>query len=219
MAGPDVTFWQRKFEAGDTPWDRGGAGPQLVRWLDDAALAPCRILVPGCGSGHEVAELARRGFEVTGLDYAPAAIERCAARLQALDDAPGAAPGETRRPPVRERATLVVGDALAWKPDTPFDAVYEQTCLCALHPDHWVRYAAQVHRWLRPRGRLYLMMMQVPRPGAAEGRIEGPPYHCDVNAVRALFDASRWTWPAPPYARVPHPSGAAELAVVLERAD
>jgi hypothetical protein len=57
--------------------------------------------------------------------------------------------------------------------------------------------------------------MQVMRPGVAEGRVEGPPYHCDVNAMRALFPASGWEWPPPLYARVPHPRGWAELAVVL----
>ncbi len=59
--------------------------------------------------------------------------------------------------------------------------------------------------------------MQVPRPGAAEGRIEGPPYHVDIGAVRALFPATRWDWPAPPYPAVPHPKGWRELAVVLTR--
>jgi hypothetical protein len=59
--------------------------------------------------------------------------------------------------------------------------------------------------------------MQAVRPGAASGLIEGPPYHCDVNGMRALFDASRWTWPKPPYERVPHPMGHAELGVALIR--
>ena len=39
-------------------------------------MQPCRILVPGCGSGWEVAELSRRGFEVVGLDYTEAAVAR-----------------------------------------------------------------------------------------------------------------------------------------------
>ena len=32
-----------------------------------------------------------------------------------------------------------------------------------------------------------------------------------------LFDALRWTWPKPPYRRVDHPMGIAELATVLVR--
>ena len=34
--------------------------------------------------------------------------------------------------------------------------------------------------------------MQVLRAGAPEGRVDGPPYHCDINAMRALFPAARW---------------------------
>ncbi|HWS75363.1 MAG TPA: methyltransferase domain-containing protein [Quisquiliibacterium sp.] len=204
MAGPGVDFWQQRFEAGQTPWDRGASNPQLAAWLDSGELAPCRILVPGCGSGHEVAELAIRGFEVVALDYAPAAVERTRERLAGLG-APAA------------RASVVCADALEWQPDAPFDAIYEQTCLCALYPDHWAEYAQQLHRWLKPGGRLFALFVQTLRPGAAEGFIQGPPYHCDIHGMRALFPGGRWDWPKPPYPRVEHPSGMAELAVVLGR--
>ena len=76
MAGPDIQFWQQRFLSGETPWDRGEASPQLRAWIDAGELSPCRILVPGCGTGHEVVLLAARGFEVTAIDYAPAAVAR-----------------------------------------------------------------------------------------------------------------------------------------------
>jgi methyl halide transferase len=201
MAGPTKEFWEERFAAGDTPWDRGESSPQLAAWLSAGDLRPCRILVPGCGSGHEVAELAMAGFEVTGLDYADEAIGRTHRRLKEAG----------------VDATLVQADALAWQPDRTFDAVYEQTCLCALYPDQWRDYADQLHRWLKPGGRLYALFVQLLRPAAAEGAVQGPPYHCDINAMRALFPAPRWAWPKPPYPRTTHPLGLAELAVVLER--
>ncbi|NUA29547.1 hypothetical protein [Cupriavidus basilensis] len=89
--------------------------------------------------------------------------------------------------------------------------------LCALHPDHWTRYAAQLHAWLRPGGRLLALFMQMRRDSAGQGVVEGPPYHCDINAMRALFPARLWEWPKPPFDAVAHPSGAFELAVVLVR--
>ncbi len=201
MAGPTREFWEERFTAGDTPWDRGASSPQLAAWIAAGALRPCRILVPGCGSGYEVADLALAGFEVAGLDYAGAAIERTRRQLKvAVAD-----------------AALVQADALAWLPDRPFDAVYEQTCLCALHPDAWRAYADQLHRWIAPGGRLFALFLQLPRPQAAEGFVQGPPYHCDINAMRALFPEPGWDWPKPPYTRTTHPKGLAELAVVLER--
>ena len=201
MAGPTREFWQQRFQDGNTPWDRGEANPQLAAWLESGALSPCRILVPGCGSGYEVVALAAAGFEVTALDYAPIAIARTRQQL--------AAAGQS--------AALVEVDALTWQPAQPFEAIYEQTCLCALYPDQWRAYADQLHSWLAPGGRLYALFVQFPRPGSATGVIEGPPYHCDINAMRALFPDPLWAWPKPPYARTKHPRGLAELALILER--
>lgn len=204
MAGPTTDFWQARFENQQTGWDRGGPSVQLLAWLEQGALPPCRIAVPGCGNGWEVAELARRGFDVTGLDYTPAAVEGARATCERAG----------------VKANIVQADVLNFTPMQPFDAVYEQTCLCALHPDNWLRYAQQLADWVRPGGSLFALFMQMPRPAAMqEGLIEGPPYHCDINAMRVLFPESTWVWPKPPYGQVVHPKLATghELAVQLVR--
>lgn len=202
MTGPTPEFWQSRFESRQTPWDRGAPGPQIAAWLADGTLQPGqRVLVPGCGTGWDVAALARAGLQVTGLDYTGAAVDLARERLLAEG----------------LRGVVQRADVLDWETADPVDAVYEQTCLCALHPDEWTTYAAQLHRWLRPGGRLLALFMQMPRPGAAEGFVEGPPYHCDINAMRALFPATDWDWPRPPYRSIPHPRGMSELALVLNR--
>ena len=200
MAGPDAAFWQRRFESGDTPWDRGGAGPQLLAWLDAGALKPCSIAVPGCGSGWDVVELARRGFDVQGIDLVPAACARAMAALQAAGVV----------------GSVVRADVLAYRAAHAFEAVYEQTCLCAIHPTLWSQYEASLHAWLKPGGRLYAMFMQCRGPGE-QARQEGPPYHCDLAAMRVLFDDSRWQWPNASPVQVPHPRGWHELGLILER--
>jgi len=223
--GPDAAFWQAKFDARTTPWDRGEVSPQLEEWMSSGLLDPVqrrnaqvaeeggarltRVLVPGCGTGHEVAMLAERGFDVTGVDYAPAAVDRTRKRLQDLLQSQAGA-GVMR-------AEVVEADLLTYEPAARFDVIYEQTCLCALYPDHWQRYADRLVGWLRPGGLLLALFMQVTRDGARSGFIEGPPYHCDINGMRALFSGDRWHWPKPAYPAVRHPSGAVELAVVLTR--
>ena len=201
MAGPTKEFWEQRFHEGHTPWDRGEVNPQCSAWLAAGVLKPCRILVPGCGSGYEIAALAQAGFDVTGLDYAPVAIARTRQLLEAAN----------------LKAELVEADALSWRPARAYDAIYEQTCLCALYPDDWRAYADQLYHWLHAGGKLYALFVQMLRAGAAEGAIQGPPYHCDINAMRALLPAPRWAWPKPPYPRTTHPLGLAELAVVLDR--
>lgn len=76
----DKAFWEEKYHNNETGWDRGSASPALLDWLK--ALKPCRILVPGCGRGHEVIELARRGFDVTAVDIATPAIDHMQAMLE-----------------------------------------------------------------------------------------------------------------------------------------
>ena len=185
---------------GQTPWDRGGAHPQLLAWLEQGLITVGQtITIPGCGRGHELLALGQAGIAAIGLDYAPAAVALARERL-------GALPG-----------TVEQADVLSWQPAAPLDIVYEQTCLCALHPDHWRRYADQLQGWIKPGGLLLALFMQARRDNASVGIVEGPPYHGDINAMRTLFPADRWDWPAPPYAAVPHDQGWAELAVVLRR--
>jgi SAM-dependent methyltransferase len=206
MAGPTLDFWQQRFEAGDMAWDRGAVHPQLAVWQAAGLVSPgLRVAVPGCGSGHEVLALAQAGCQVTAIDYAPGALELTRQRLSVA----GLAAGQVK---------LVQADVQVWQPEQPLDLVYEQTCWCAQHPDHWVAYATQLRRWLRPGGSLALLAMQALRDSAREGVIEGPPYHLDVHMLRALLPEADWVWPAPPYAAVPHPGGRwFELALLLQR--
>ena len=201
--GPSVAFWQERFESQRTPWDRGAVNPALAPLLAQGVLPlGARVLVPGCGAGYEVVQLAAQGFRPVAVDYAPAAVGLTRARLvQAGLD-----------------AEVIEADLLEWTPSAPLDAIWDQTCLCALHPDLWVAYAQRLASWLAPGGSLMLLAVQIERDGRRDGRIEGPPYHCDINAVRALFPSNRWQWPRPPYPRHAHPAGFAELEVVLERA-
>jgi len=187
----DRVFWEGKYHNNETGWDRGGHSPALTKWLE--TLEPCRILVPGCGRGHEVIELARCGFDVTAVDIATPAIEHMQIEL----DKEGLT------------ATLIHGDLFNLDLD-PFDAIYEQTCLCAIQPSQWSAYEQWLHATLKPGGQLLALFMQT----NAEG---GPPFHCDLSDMRPLFDVSRWQWPESAGDAVPHPSGRHELAHLLTR--
>lgn len=189
-----MSHWEDKYQANTIPWDRGTASPALQRWLEADALAHGRILVPGCGRGHEAVELARHGFHVTGLDIAPTALKLLEAELAAAGLA----------------AETVCADALTWQPQTPFDTIYEQTCLCALQPDQWPAYEQQLFRWLKPGGHLYALFMQTGREG-------GPPFHCELAEMRTLFPGARWAWADAEAERVDHPNGLHELATLLTR--
>ena len=94
----------------------------------------------------------------------------------------------------------IQADLLLWDPAAPFDAIYDQTCLCALPPAIWPEYAARLHRWLRPGGALFILFMQSTRAG-------GPPFHCDLGQMRVLFAEHDWIWPETLPATVAHSPG------------
>jgi SAM-dependent methyltransferase len=189
-----LQFWDRRYRSNDTPWDRGDVSPALCRWLDSNVLRPCRILVPGCGRGYEVVELARRDFDVVAVDMSPSAV---AFARNALTNT-----GLT--------ADVIEADLFAYRPAERFDAVYEQTCLCALAPDQWFEYTRRLADWLLPGGRLLALFMQTGKSG-------GPPYHCDLATMREIFGSADWRWPRGTPLPVPHPAGVEELGYVLDR--
>ncbi|MDJ0738760.1 MAG: methyltransferase domain-containing protein [Gammaproteobacteria bacterium] len=193
-SGDRRSGWERRYREGRTAWDRGSVSPALTHWLDADGGVRGRVLVPGCGHGHEVVALVRAGCDVTAVDIAAAPVMRLRARL--ADAA--------------LHADVVQADLLHWQPAGPFDAIYEQTCLCALAPADWPAYEHRLADWLPPGGRLYALFMQTGRDG-------GPPFDCPLPAMRELFVGSRWLWPHVPALDVPHPSGFVEEGLVLIR--
>jgi len=190
--------WEALYQENDTGWDRGAASPALQIWLDADAFGDTtsRVLIPGCGRGHEVVTLAKLGFDVTGIDLSPTAMVDLTRNLvsQNID------------------ATAVTGDLFTYQPAQPFDVIYEQTCLCAIEPEQRAAYAEKLRTWLKPGGTLLLSMMQT-------GEAGGPPYHCDWIDMQALFSAPCWQWQADAPFIVPRwrPSPRFELGFCVHR--
>jgi len=187
-------IWEERYRKSETGWDRGASSSAAMTWVEHPGLAPCRLLIPGCGFGHEVVEFARRGFDVTAVDIAPSAIHRLSIELHNNNLA----------------AQTICADLFDFDPETPFDAIYEQTCMCAIPPERRSGYAGRLYQWLVPGGRLLAMFMQTGKEG-------GPPWHCDLLNMRRLFTGERWRWQESPPMLIPHRNGLFELAFQLER--
>ena len=186
--------WETRYHTGRTAWQRDAANPALLTWLAQGLLHPCRILIPGCGRCHEVVTLAQRGFEVTAVDLAPSAIRGA---RQMIENA-----GMT--------AQVIQADLLDWDAPARFDAVYDQTCLCALDPSTRPDYERQLFSWLRPSGQLFALFMQATNPA-------GPPFPCDLDTMHQLFQDARWEWQDAEPLSIPHPAGLHELGCILTR--
>lgn len=159
-------FWNTRYEAGRTPWDLGGVPKPLERYLAAHPGKGARVLIPGCGSGYEIAAFAAAGYSVTAIDFSPPAVALARANLGA---------------PLAER--IVEGDFFTHDfADAPFDLVYERTFLCALPPDMWPKIVARTASLLAPSGTLAGIYFL----GEKE---DGPPFGLASDESTRLFDA------------------------------
>ncbi len=161
--------WERRYGQSDTPWDKGMVAPALTKFLEQNRIGR-RVLVPGCGRGHEVRELALHpDVEVVGLDISSTAI------AQARELAKSASPN---------RISLVEGDFFQL-PDNlkgSFDWVVEHTCFCAIDPAQRPNYALAAAEALRTGGKLFAIFYLNPDTEA------GPPFGVSKEELSNLFD-------------------------------
>jgi methyl halide transferase len=157
--------WNLRYIEGDTPWDKGGAHPALDAAIARGALSG-RVLVPGCGTGHDVRVLASGGLDVMGLDIAPLALEKARAHAPAGGE------------------QYLSGDLFALSADlaNSFDGVFEHTCFCAIDPARRAEYVSAVASALKPGGRLLAVFFLDP-----ENDGNGPPFGCARDELDRLF--------------------------------
>lgn len=165
-------FWEEIYQKKQTGWDLGGPTPVFSRLLDSGLIAPGRVIVPGAGSGHDAREFARRGFDVTAVDFAADAVREL--REQA---GMGAA------------LNVIQADIfkLPHSLDGTFDYLLEYMCFCAIDPQRRPDYADLVARLLKPGG-LYIHLA-FPL-GSHEG---GPPYAVVADGVVFMFERRGFT--------------------------
>lgn len=167
--------WEDLWRSGETPWDKGYAAPPLTEFLEQGETVlhhARRVLVPGCGGGHDVRELARQGIGATGLDLAETAV------------------AAARRYPVVAGEDYVAGDLFddSWRAGREFEAVWEHTCFCAIDPSMRQAYARAMEEILKPGGFLVGVFYLTPwDPG--EDPV-GPPFETTREEVTGLLAGS-----------------------------
>jgi len=79
---PEAADWDTVYRQSTPRWETGRPAAELVRVVDQRVLRPMRTLELGCGTGADAVFLAKRGFEVTAVDFSPTAIERARTRAE-----------------------------------------------------------------------------------------------------------------------------------------
>jgi methyl halide transferase len=167
--------WEQRYRTGDTPWEKGGPAPPLLEWISRRGSLHGNILVPGCGSGHDVRAIAAVSLtaQVIGMDIAPSALD------------------QARRFPQAGQETYQLANLF----DLPavligrFEWVFEHTCFCAIDPRQRPDYVRAIMSALLPNGFLLAIFYLNPwDPGEApEGG--GPPFGVTREELDQLFAA------------------------------
>ena len=117
------------------PWDTGISPPELLEFIN--TNKPGRAIDIGCGTGTNVITLAKAGWQVTGVDFAPRAIKLAKQELKR----------------VGAQAELSVNDATRLRGTTgPFDLALDLGCFHGISKDGRTKYLDELTRILAPNG-------------------------------------------------------------------
>jgi SAM-dependent methyltransferase len=188
-------FWDSLYKSDQFGWDLGGPTPVFSRLADSGLLDPGKMLVLGAGRGHDARLFARRGFDVTAVDFSDAAYEA----MNQLDDS---------RFPVE----IVKADFFSLPPDWNgrFDYILDYTSFCAVLPQRRAEYADLVARLLKPQGKYIILAFPIgTRPG-------GPLYTVQPEAIIDLYAKRGFTLQLreSPVDSVPRRKGYEELLIL-----
>lgn len=163
----DPSFWNDRYLARETGWDKGRTAPPIERMLREGLVVNgASMLVLCAGRGHDAISAARQGYRVAAVDFAEQAAEaiRSASRQSGLE------------------VEVVEADVLGLPSTHPgrFDAALEHLAFCALPPERRQDYARMLHAVLR-RGGVYFGLF------FAHGRPGGPPFTTSEEELREIF--------------------------------
>jgi SAM-dependent methyltransferase len=80
------TLFRVFYAIGFTPWDGHPLTPALREHVEGTdALPPGAALDVGCGTGDSSIYLAQHGWQVTGVDFTPQALDKARAKARAAD--------------------------------------------------------------------------------------------------------------------------------------
>jgi SAM-dependent methyltransferase len=123
------------------PWNSETPPDALVELARSGKIRPCRTIDLGCGAGNYAIFLAGLGFEVTGVDSAPTAIEIARENAQKKGVS----------------CNFIIADLLGdlHEVEGTFDFAYDWELLHHILPEDREKYVKNVYRLLNP-GAQYL---------------------------------------------------------------
>lgn len=150
----DEHWDQIYLETPNPEWNIGDAAPPLKDMLSRLKLIKSRILVLGCGEGHDAAFFAKEGHVVTAVDFSEEALKRAKKNYGSMSN-------------IRWLRADVFG--LGNGLDKSFDVIFDHTLYCAVDPARRAELAKNWWLWLAPGGHLMGVFFAI-------NTLTGPPF-------------------------------------------
>ena len=160
-SGNEVTksdFWSERYQKAETGWDLAAPSPVFVDLLPRMKMPKSRILVLGCGAGHDAHFFAQQGHLVTAVDFSAEAL----ARAEMNYGKPST---------LQWHHADVFNLPKDWQGS--FDLVVEHTCYCAIEPNQRNALVQVWRKMLHEQGQLLGVFFAMdPQPGPPFGGSE-----------------------------------------------
>lgn len=176
----DPNTWDIAWRKNITPWDKDKPQPALREVVESGAVELPRgefktALVPGCGSGNDVAYFAATlGITTVGVDVSAKAVEVANERLAASD--------------ATTRALVQFQAADFFSLTGQYDLVYDYTFFVAIPPKRRAEWAAQMSQLVRRGG----LLMTLVYPIAEADKGWGPPWFLRPEHYDEVLKSEEW---------------------------
>lgn len=121
-------------------WTNPNPPKELMDLIETGKIKPCKVLDPGCGEGFYSIYLAKKGFEVTGVDISERAIEY--------------AKKNAAKAGVKIKFLAMNAVDLA-QLDEKFDFVFEWALMHLIMPDQREKYVQSIDKLLNKGGHYF----------------------------------------------------------------
>jgi methyl halide transferase len=159
----DRAYWENRYLKNEIGWNIGRVSTPLKTYADQLEDKSLKILIPGAGNSYEAEYLWNRGFK----------------NLYVVDIA--SQPLKNLKERVKDFPNTQLLNIDFFELDNSFDLIIEQTFFCALNPTLRFSYSQQMHKLLKPQGKLIGLLFDF------ELTSSGPPFGGSTAEYRALF--------------------------------
>jgi len=161
-------MFDERYKTGNTPWELERPDSNLIEFVKNENILPCKTLEIGCGTGSNAIWLAQNKFDVTGIDFSSLAIEKAKVKSQKQGVEIQFHVKDFFEPP---------------KGEIHFEFIFDRGCFHSFEDkEDRLTFAENVSRHLKEGGQWYSII-----GNADDGpRDEGPPMRSALDIVTAV---------------------------------